>query len=253
MPFADHFSAAAAGYAAHRPTYPAALFTWLAAAAPARRRAWDCATGSGQAAVALAAHFDHVVATDASAEQVAHARPHPRVAYAVAAAEASGLPNASQDLVAVAQALHWFDRGAFYAEARRVLAPGGVLAAWSYGDAVLGDAAAHHAFRAHAALEIDPHWPDERGMVGEGYRRIPFPFDELAAPAFAMTCDWTLAELLGYAATWSAVARCRRATGRDPIPGLAAALAPAWGAPERRVRVEWPLVVRAGRAGAANS
>jgi SAM-dependent methyltransferase len=246
--FADHFSAAAAGYAAHRPRYPAALFAWLAAAAPARRHAWDCATGSGQAAVALAAHFAAVTATDASAAQLAHAAPHPRVAYAEARAEASGLAAGSADLVTVAQALHWFDRDAFYAEARRVLARGGVLAVWSYDDAEPGDAAVAAAFRAFVGPAIDPYWPRERGLVGLGYRELAFPFDEFAPPPLEMACDWTLAELLGYAGTWSAVAACRRATGRDPVPALGEALAPAWGDPARRVRVRWPLVVRAGRA-----
>ncbi|WP_211263129.1 methyltransferase domain-containing protein [Thioalkalivibrio nitratireducens] len=37
------------------------------------------------------------------------------------------------DLITVGQALHWFDFPAFYAEAARVLRPGGVLAAWGYG------------------------------------------------------------------------------------------------------------------------
>jgi SAM-dependent methyltransferase len=235
MPFADHFSA---------------LYAWLAGESPARTRAWDCATGSGQAAVALAAHFAAVDATDASAAQLAHAVPHPRVRYAVARAEASGLPPGCADLVTVAQALHWFDRDAFYAEARRVLGSGGVLAVWSYDDAELGDPAAHAAFRAYVAPAIDPYWPAERAQVGLAYAAIPFPFAELSAPAFDMRCDWTLAQLLGYAGTWSAVAACRRVTGRDPVPELAAALAPAWGDPDRRVRVRWPLTVRAGRVDA---
>jgi len=46
-----------------------------------RDLAWDCATGNGQAAVALAGHFDKVIATDASAEKVAHAERHPRFEY----------------------------------------------------------------------------------------------------------------------------------------------------------------------------
>jgi len=71
--FADHFSATAAAYATFRPRYPDALFEWLAAIAPSRECAWDCATGSGQAASGLARHFEQVVATDPSAAQLAHA------------------------------------------------------------------------------------------------------------------------------------------------------------------------------------
>lgn len=50
MSFADHFSGVSAAYAAFRPRYPSALFDFLAQAAPARNAAWDCGTGSGQAA-----------------------------------------------------------------------------------------------------------------------------------------------------------------------------------------------------------
>ena len=74
------------------------------------------------------------VATDASEEQIRHAQAHPRVEYRVAIAHASGLPPHSADLVTVAQALHWFDLPPFYAEVRRVLRPGGIVAAWCYGN-----------------------------------------------------------------------------------------------------------------------
>ena len=77
--FADHFSRGAAAYAEFRPRYPRALFVWLAASAPGRSLAWDCATGTGQAAIGLADDFARVVATDASAAQVASAVRHPRV------------------------------------------------------------------------------------------------------------------------------------------------------------------------------
>lgn len=54
---ADQFSAVARAYARYRPSYPAELFAALARAAPGRRAAWDCATGTGQAATGLAAHL----------------------------------------------------------------------------------------------------------------------------------------------------------------------------------------------------
>src|SRR5438067_390497 len=132
MAFSDHFSSVAEQYAASRPDYPRSLFAYLAKTAPARRRAWDCATGNGQAARALARHFDRVIATDASARQIAAARPHRRVRYEVRLAEDSGLEPGSIDCVTAAQSLHWFDLPRFWSEARRVLAPAGVLAVWCY-------------------------------------------------------------------------------------------------------------------------
>ncbi len=113
MSFKDHFSAHSVEYARFRPRYPDELFRYLGVVAPARQSAWDCATGSGQAAVALATHFDRVVATDASAQQIESAEQHERVEYHVAPAEKSGLAPESVDLVTVAQALHWFDIPAF--------------------------------------------------------------------------------------------------------------------------------------------
>jgi len=82
--FKDHFSSASGRYAAYRPDYPAALFAWLADQCVERDTAWDCATGSGQAALGLAPHFSRVIATDASAEQIRHAEIHPAIAYRVA-------------------------------------------------------------------------------------------------------------------------------------------------------------------------
>lgn len=107
--FKDHFSGHAASYAAYRPTYPQALFAFLADACDSRQHAWDCATGNGQTAVLLTPYFERVTATDASAPQIAAAKRHPKIEYRVATAEASGLAAGSVDLITVAQALHWFD------------------------------------------------------------------------------------------------------------------------------------------------
>lgn len=246
--FADHFSAAADAYARHRPGYPPALFDALAARCARTERAWDCATGSGQAAVALADRFDAVVATDASAQQVAHAAAHPRVTYRVAPAEASGLDVGSVDLVAVAQALHWFDRAAFFAEARRVLRPGGVLAAWTYGLCrVTPDVDA--LVEAFYRDTLGPYWPAERRLVEARYAPVAFPFDTpLRLPAFAMTAAWRPGDLLGYLGTWSATRRYREATGTDPLEPLARRLADRWPDDEARL-VRWALSVHVGRVG----
>jgi len=245
--FRDHFSADAAGYAAFRPTYPDELFAWLASVAPARRLAWDCATGTGQAAAGLAAHFARVVATDASEAQIRAARAQPRVEYRVATAEASALGAASADLISVAQALHWFDIDRFFAEARRVLVKQGVLAIWTYGPLVVEGAPVDALLQDYYHRVVGPWWPPERALVDSGYAGIELPFKTLAAPAFGMSMPWTLNELLGYARTWSATPRHNEATGRDPVATLGLRLAEHWGPAERRRRVSWPLTVRAGR------
>jgi len=244
-PFADHFSQIAASYATYRPRYPDALFAWLASITPDRERAWDCATGSGQAATALSRHFAHVVATDPSSAQIASAERMAGVDYAVMTAERPAIAAGAVALVTVAQALHWLDRPLFFAEARRALAPRGVIAVWTYGPCSLGDAALDAALRRFHDETVGPYWPPERALVVSGLAHVEFPFDELAAPPFAMVTEWTLAQLVGYLTTWSAVQRAR-AQGADPIPGIVEELRAGWGSDDARRRIEWPLSMRVG-------
>ena len=245
--FKDHFSGHAPLYSRYRPTYPEALFDFLAQAAPARSLAWDCATGGGQAAAALAGAFERVVATDASPQQLAQANPNPHVEYRVAPAESSGLEGESVDLITVAQALHWFDLNGFYAEARRVLKPHGLLVVWCYNHCTIApelDARIRHFY----AETVGPYWPAERRMIEQGYRSLPFPFDEVDAPEFVMSHDWRLDDLAGYLGTWSAVHEFIAARREDPVPALMSTLAAQWGDVERR-QVTWVLDLRVGRRG----
>ena len=113
--FHDHFSGLAKGYADFRPHYPVELFDYLATLTPRKSVVWDCAAGSGQATIDLAARFEQVIATDGSAKQITSAPRRDNVEYRVALAEQSGLADGSVDLVAVAQALHWFNHEKFFA------------------------------------------------------------------------------------------------------------------------------------------
>jgi SAM-dependent methyltransferase len=244
--FKDHFSAGSAAYAAHRPRYPEALVAFLADVAPARDLALDCACGSGQLSVPLARRFAQVVAMDASAAQIAEATAHPNLTYRTAPAERSGLPEECADLVTVAQAAHWLDLPAFYAEVRRVAKPRGIVALITYGmmevtseaGSVVGD---------FYGRVLDPYWPPERRLVEDGYRGLPFPFAEIAAPPLAIEAALSLDDLVGYVGTWSALREARRATGSDPLPAFREALARAWGEPAARRGIRWPLSLRVGR------
>ena len=246
MTFKDHFSVAASGYAAHRPVYPRSVAEALAARSPGRALAWDAGCGSGQLSVVLGEVFARVVATDASAAQIAQATPHPRVQYAVAPAEASGLPDGSVDCAVAAQAAHWFDLDAYYREVRRVSRPGGLVALVTY-----------------AVMEVDPeierlverfywhtlegHWPPERRLVEEGYRSLPFPFEPVAAPVLALEHRWNADQLLGYVGTWSAVQSLKKAGRGDELEQFGEAIHAAWGDPALPRRIRWPLSLRLGR------
>lgn len=245
--FADHFSAVAAAYATYRPHYPAGLSEYLAGLAPSRDVAWDCAAGNGQATFALAEHFERVIATDASEAQLASAPAHPRIEYHVAPAEASGVAAGSIDLITVAQAVHWFDFGRFYAEVHRVAVPRGIIAVWCYGNSRFGDAAIDGLLDHFYSTVVGPYWPAERRYIEEEYRTIPFPFDEIVPPEFEMTERWTLARLLGYLRTWSSTWRFRQVHGVDPVIALERELAPLWGASGEAKGVRWPLALRVGR------
>jgi len=243
--FKDHFSGASLDYQRNRPTYPDALFAFLAAHAPARNCAWDCATGTGQAAHQLARYFEQVIATDGSATQIASAQPHPHIDYRVATAEASGIDASSVDLITVAQALHWFDIPAFFTEAHRVLKPGGLIAVWSYNLLTIEpaiDAVINHLY----GPVLDEYWPAERKLVESDYRDTAFPFTPFATPAFTMETHWSLDQLLGYLRTWSAVRRYREARGSDPVTATAEALLPLWGEPGTIRTIRWPMPVRVG-------
>lgn len=244
--FKDHFSGHAARYAAFRPTYPGEFTAFLAEVAPGRTLALDCGCGSGQLSGMLAAHFDRVVATDASPEQIARAAPHARVQYRVAPAEASGLPAGSVDLVTAAQAAHWFDMAAFNAEARRVLRPRGVVALVSYGP-TRGDPDIDRIVIPFYRDVLGPYWPPERKIVESGYRTLPFPFEPIEPPEIDMRQEWSLAEFLGYIETWSATARLQKAGEGGAFPRFAEALGAAWGDAQVRRTVRWPLALRVGR------
>jgi SAM-dependent methyltransferase len=244
--FKDYFSASAAEYATFRPRYPSALFDFVSSIPLHRRVAWDCATGSGQAAVPLAEHFERVIATDASAEQIKHATPHPRVSYGIALADASGLADASADLVTVAQALHWLPFDRFFAEVRRVLAPGGALAIWCYTRSVLEGSLDEILVRYYSGT-CGPYWAPERALVDEAYESIPIPIDEVEAPPMRIEVPLTLAEFGGYVRTWSASRKLAAAIGRDPVIALENEMRPLWGVEGDRRIVRWPVRVRAGR------
>jgi len=244
--FQDHFSDVAAAYAAHRPTYPATLVHFLAETAQRRELAWDAGCGSGQLSVLLADRFKRVIATDASPEQIAHAAPQANVAYRCAPAEACGLPQGIADLAVAAQAAHWFDLPAYYAEVRRVGRPGSVVALVTYGLVRVDHAIDRLVDRFYVEV-LGSYWPPERRHVEDGYRSLPFPFDEIVTPHFEIRASWALADLIGYVETWSAVWALERAVGPAPLEAFRRELAHAWGADAAVRPVRWTLSLRVGR------
>jgi SAM-dependent methyltransferase len=242
--FHDHFSKLAARYADFRPHYPPALFDYLVTLVPRNVLVWDCAAGSGQATIDLASRFDKVIATDASADQIAAAPRLDNVEFRVALAESSGLPAESVGLITVAQALHWFNHERFFAEVTRVLKPDGILAAWVYATNRLEGEEIDAIVQDYYSNIVGPCWPPERAMTENGYRTVAFPFPELTPPPFRMEVRWTLEQLLGYFSSWSATNRFIKAKGYNPLESLRESLAKHWGDPSSPRLVQWPLTLR---------
>jgi SAM-dependent methyltransferase len=245
MSWKDLFSEGAVEYAKFRPTYPPALFTWLAEQSPSRLLGVDLGTGNGQAAISLVELFDRVIAIDASEEQLVHAPPHPRVEYRRATAEKTGLRDRSADLLLAAQSFHWFKQDEFFAEVNRVLCKGGLLALSSYQLPVIGPAVDRVVFELYHD-QLGKYWEPERRLVENGYRSVDVPLPEIDAPVFDMRMQWSLAQLLGYLNTWSPLKAFREKEGHDPLDRIAPKLAAAWGHTTSKL-VIWPFTTRAFR------
>lgn len=243
--FADYFSSHAASYALFRPHYPAAVAETVAKHAGAARMVVECGCGNGQLSVLLSEYFHEVIATDASAEQIQHAHLHPRVRYFTSRAECLPVADCSADAVVAAQAAHWFDLDHFYPEVRRVSKPDGVLALISYGSITLEGEIGQlvHQFE-HDVL--GSYWPPERALVEQGYRSLPFPFEEVAIPLSHIEAEWNYHQLVGYILTWSSV-RALEAAGRDALmTDFATQLRQGWGDVSLTRKARWPLSMRLG-------
>lgn len=239
------FSQQADAYRAGRPTYDPGFFAWLAQTAPGTGLAWDCGCGSGQASLDLARYFQRVVATDINAKQLEQAPRHPNIHYRCEPAESPSLQPASVDLTLVAQALHWFDVERFYAQVRRVSRPGALLAVVSYNLLNIEpqlDELVRHLYQGI----VGPYWAPERKHVESGYANIPFPFEQVATPLFALEAEWDFQRLIDYLNSWSAVASYRQATEQDPVLALRESLQAAWGDKATR-KVSWPLTIKLGK------
>jgi ubiquinone/menaquinone biosynthesis C-methylase UbiE len=200
------FSEVSERYALARPLYPRELYEWLASQCPLRRIAWDCATGNGQAAVGLAPYFEKIRASDISAEQIAHRIASANVEYSTQSAESTNFPDATFDLIVVAQALHWFDFPRFWAEVRRVARPGALFCAWGYSWPTTPPEIDRELVAPFRDL-VEPFWLENNRVLWDGYpsEAIQFPFASLPeVPEFELRTHWTLPQLIAYLKTWSA-------------------------------------------------
>lgn len=124
----------AARYARGRPFHhPRALdriFDHLGKSSVAR--GLDVACGTGLSTIALAGRAEIVVGVDPVESMIHLAKRARNAVYAVAPAELLPFPRHAFDVVTVSSGVHWFDQDAFFAEAERVLQPGGSVAIYDH-------------------------------------------------------------------------------------------------------------------------
>lgn len=245
----DHFSKQSKEYSVSRPTYPESLFDFLAGIVNYRNLAWDCATGNGQAAVALSKHFRQVIASDISEKQIQNASQPSNIRYHIFPAEKTFIDENSIDLITVAQALHWFNLEGFYNEAKRVLRKGGIIAAWAYGLHTISPEIDKVTYHLYEDI-LGRYWPKERRHIENKYEDLPFPFEQISSPKFEIRLSWSLSELLNYLYTWSSVQKFLEKNNDDPIAQIHGELEYAWGKSEDKRQVVWPICIKVGKANA---
>ncbi|GGI90204.1 class I SAM-dependent methyltransferase [Legionella impletisoli] len=243
----DLFTQQAALYAQFRPNYPREMLDWIVKQCYEHKSLWDCGTGTGQVAFALADKFDQVIATDVNAAQLAHASHHPKIIYKQTPSEQTDLPNKSIDLITVAQALHWFDHTRFNKEVKRVLKPRGILAVWCYGLVRTNNSELNQIIHTFYTEITAPYWEPERQYIDNKYEDIPIPFTKLKTPSFNIKKYLSKEDLIAYVSTWSAVNTFTKETGLSLIdtelkPQLEQLTLP------KIIECQWPITLIVTRA-----
>jgi ubiquinone/menaquinone biosynthesis C-methylase UbiE len=246
MSNAETFGRQAATYAKGRPSYPPDLFDWIAAQVPEHSLALDVGTGSGQAAMALTEHFDHVIATDLSDAQIAAAPDHPQITYRATSANQSTLDNDTANVVTVATALHWFATPEFWIEVKRVTKSGGLFCAWTYHRADV-DADMETHLLAPILDIIDPYWAEGNRLSWRGYDpvELALPFEPVVMPKFTCELAWTAEQFADHIESWSAHFRAREDGLSDALSDIRLRALNTLGPDVRQVRL--PLNTLAAR------
>ena len=240
----DIFSTQAAAYASSRPVYPRSLYDFILKLVPSFDTAWDVGTGNGQVANVLSEYFTDVYATDISDAQLEHAVKKPNIHYSKQRGEQTDFADNSFDLITIGTALHWFDFDNFYREVNRVAKPKAIIAAWAYSpmrsipevDEII-DNFFHNV--------VYSYWDAERKYVDEEYTTIPFPFESIAAPQFAINAEWTNDQLIGYLNSWSAVQHYIKQNGNNPVSFIENQIHKHWRDNEK-LDIHFPLFLKIG-------
>jgi ubiquinone/menaquinone biosynthesis C-methylase UbiE len=224
----DNFSDQSNLYQQFRPNYPIELLNWIYQQVSNFDTAWDCGTGNGQIAIEIATKFNHIFATDISAQQLVNAPILPNIIYSKQAAEHTNFQNDVFDLITVGQAIHWFDFEKFYAEVNRTAKTNALIAVMGYGK-----------FNSEPAIDaiIETLYTD---IIGSYWDK------EIECPHFSKEYSWSFSQLIGYLKTWSAVKHYQKEKNQNPVDLIKKDLEALWKLDEVK-EVKFPIIIRMGR------
>lgn len=242
----DLFSVHTEEYSRYRPKYPIEIYEFLNSVVLKHERAWDCATGNGQAAMGLVPYFDEVLASDISEEQLEKAEQNPKIIYFKAQAENCELESTSIDLIVAATAIHLLDLSTFSKEANRILRPGGTIAAWNYTRSFITpeiDRIVESLFMG----TLEGYWDKDILAFFREEKNIELPFKSIAVPDIIMQHNWTFNEFVNYIFTWSASQAYLKKNNTNPAELIYDELLKAWGGNNIVRSIRWKFYFKAWR------
>jgi len=189
-------------YDRYRPHYAVASLEYARRYAGTVDRLVDLASGTGILTRSLRAVFpgSEIIGAEPGQDMLIESARKTDVAFGIrwmaARAESLSFADDSIDLIAVGQAMHWFDRAIFYQECRRVLHPGDTLAVF-YNNRIKGSAIA----QAHEALleRVSPgYWRGYRDYDTYGELRDHPETRDVEQHRHVWDWDRTLPEFIGY-------------------------------------------------------
>lgn len=243
----NDFASEGASYAVGRPIYPDSLYSWIADQSGQRKLVWDCGAGSGQASHGLARHFDRVIATDSSLEQLNHAQSHPRISFLHCSAEMPDDAVRGFNAVCGACAVHWFDLEAFYKNVRRLASRNAVIAVWTYEWPWTDSSEVNEELAFIKDKMLDDYWPVQSSLYLNHYKDLTFPFQQITPPTFHCSVGSSLDDLCRFIFTWSPIKRYIAANGFASLDRIRSRLETAWLAHPPDGQLTLPLYMKVGR------
>jgi SAM-dependent methyltransferase len=243
----DMFGGHAKLYAQARPTYQQEMYAYITDLCENTDAVWDCATGTGQAALPLSEIFTKVCATDINEKQISEAESRNNIAYSVASAENTEFADESFDLVTVAQALHWFDYDKFWPEVDRVLKPNGVFVAWGY-DWTKIDFDVDFQIEENLFNLLTNYWNPKAKILWGGYKpeKVSFPYELIETPSFTIDLHWSIDQLFQYFLSWSSTQAYIKDNGTRLIDHAKEQVRKVWGHPNETKLIQWPIHMLVG-------